>query len=165
MRKVFFSFHYERDIWRVNQVRNSWRIRGVNETQPFYDKAEFEQVKRQNNGIRNWIDEQLKGTSVTIVLFGTETSTREWVHYEITESIKRKNGILAIDIHNVKNLSGHTDYQGLNPLSLHKIHRSLLHGSVIETADKFYKTYDWVNENGYQNISNWIEAAAKQVGK
>lgn len=23
-RRVFFSFHYERDIWRANQVRNRW---------------------------------------------------------------------------------------------------------------------------------------------
>jgi len=23
-RKVFFSFHYERDIWRASIVRNSW---------------------------------------------------------------------------------------------------------------------------------------------
>ena len=23
-RRVFFSFHYQRDIWRVNQVRNHW---------------------------------------------------------------------------------------------------------------------------------------------
>ena len=28
-RKVFFSFHYGRDLWRVNVVRNSGRVEGV----------------------------------------------------------------------------------------------------------------------------------------
>ena len=28
-RKVFFSFHYERDAWRVAQVRNSNVITGL----------------------------------------------------------------------------------------------------------------------------------------
>ena len=28
-RKVFFSFHYRRDLWRVNIVRNSGAIEGV----------------------------------------------------------------------------------------------------------------------------------------
>ena len=27
-RKVFFSFHYERDIWRTNVVRNSGIVEG-----------------------------------------------------------------------------------------------------------------------------------------
>ena len=34
-RRVFFSFHYDRDIRRVVQVRNSWIVRAGNETQPF----------------------------------------------------------------------------------------------------------------------------------
>ena len=28
-RRVFFSFHYDRDIWRVNQIRNIGEIVGV----------------------------------------------------------------------------------------------------------------------------------------
>ena len=28
-RKVFFSFHYERDIWRTNVVRNSGIVAGM----------------------------------------------------------------------------------------------------------------------------------------
>ena len=43
-RRVFFSFHYDRDVRRVVQVRNSWVVRGEREAQPFYDKAEFEEA-------------------------------------------------------------------------------------------------------------------------
>jgi hypothetical protein len=45
-RKVFFSFHYSRDVWRVAKVRNSNVISNY-EKNPFYDKAEWEQIKRQ----------------------------------------------------------------------------------------------------------------------
>src|SRR3546814_11503915 len=64
-RRVFFSFHYDRDVRRVVQVRNSWVVRPGGEAQPFYDKAEFEEAKRRAGGIEKWIEEQLKGTSVT----------------------------------------------------------------------------------------------------
>lgn len=50
-RKVFFSFHYDHDVRRVIQVRNSWVVRAKGEAPPFYDKAEFEEAKRRAGGI------------------------------------------------------------------------------------------------------------------
>ena len=52
--------------------------------------------------MQKWIDEQMKGTSVTVVLIGAETSTRPHVGYEIAESHKKGNGMLGIYIHNIK---------------------------------------------------------------
>ena len=91
-RRVFFSFHYERDVRRIQQVRNSWVVRERGVSQPFYDGADFEDAKRRAGGIQNWIDEQLNGCSVTAVLFGAETYNREWVKYEIKKSYEMKDG-------------------------------------------------------------------------
>ena len=75
-RRVFFSFHYDNDINRSMTVRNSWVIQGK-EAAGFIDKAEFEQIKRQGeSAIHRWIDRQLEGTSVTVVLIGSETFNR-----------------------------------------------------------------------------------------
>ena len=115
-RKVFFSFHYSRDVRRIVQVRNSWVMRLEGEAQPFYDKAEFEEAKKRAGGIENWIEDQLKGTSVTVVLFGTETYGRKWVRHEIKRSYDLKKGLLAIDIHKLKDPKLGTDVQGKNPL-------------------------------------------------
>jgi hypothetical protein len=156
-RKVFFSFHYERDVFRVMQVRNSWIVRGQGEAPPFYDKAEFETVKRRAGGIRNWIEEQLAGTSVTVVLYGNETHTREWVNYEIQRSYQLGKGLLAIDIHNIRDPRIGSDYQGRNPLSNFSVD-----GSPLNFR---YGDYDWVNDNGYDNISSWIERAARAAGR
>jgi hypothetical protein len=48
--------------------------------------------------IRSKIIEELKGTSVTVVLIGSETSQSEWVKWEIEKSLEKSdpNGILAI---------------------------------------------------------------------
>ena len=70
-RRVFFSFHYDNDINRSMTVRNSWVTQGK-EAAGFVDKAEFEQTKRKGNqAVYNWIDKQLKGTSVTVVFIYT----------------------------------------------------------------------------------------------
>lgn len=91
-----FGFHYARDVRRVVQVRNSWVVRPGGQTQPFYDKAEFEEAKRRAGGIEKWIETQMAGTSVTIVLFGAETYHRPWVRYEIKRSFELGKGVLAI---------------------------------------------------------------------
>ena len=156
-RKVFFSFHYERDVRRIQQVRQSWVVRQDGEAPPFYDKAEFEEAKNRAGGIKNWIDNQLDGCSVTAVLFGRDTYDREWVKYEIKRSFERKMGIFAIDIHNVKDPIWGIDMPGKNPL-LHW--RS---GDVPFT--QLYRTYDWVYDDGYNNIGKWVELAAQNAGR
>lgn len=160
-RKVFFSFHYERDVRRVVQVRNSWVIRPGGEAQPFYDKAEFEEAKRRSGGIEQWIEDQLKGTSVTVILFGAETYDRKWVRHEIKRSYELKKGILAIDIHRVKDPQKGADIQGKNPLDYWFIERN---GRKVYFSE-MYETYDWVNDDGYKNLASWIEKAAKAAGR
>lgn len=82
-RRAFFSFHFERDVWRAGQVRNSW-VTQDREDAGFWDAAAWESVKRKGDAaVHAWIDGQLKGTSVTVVLIGTETAQRKYVSYEI----------------------------------------------------------------------------------
>jgi hypothetical protein len=160
-RKVFFSFHYQRDVRRVVQVRNSWVVRRDGEAQPFYDKAEFEEAKRRAGGIEKWIEDQLKGTSVTVVLFGAETFDRKWVQHEIKRSYELKKGIIAIDIHRIKDPHKGSDVQGKNPLDYWYVE-----GNGRKTYfSEIYSTYDWVNDDGYNNLVSWIENAAKAVGR
>lgn len=147
MRKVFFSFKYKDDVSRANVVRNSWVAQGK-EAAGFIDAADFEKVKRQGDqAIRSWIDKQLHGTSVTVVLVGQNTCQSRWVKYEIQKSIEKGNGLLAIDISKIKNLDGETSERC---------------GKMV--PDK-YKLHLWNNEGGYQNISRWIEDAAQAAGK
>ena len=136
-------------------------VRGLADAQPFYDKADFEQVKRRAGGIDKWIEDQLKGTSVTVVLFGAETYDRPWVRHEIKRSYELGKGLLAIDIHNVKHPRTGVDVAGRNPLSYWQVAAP---GGKVPMSS-LYPSYDWVRDNGYANIADWIEKAATAAGK
>ena len=144
-RKVFFSFEYG-DVSRAMVVRNSWVTQGKIAS-GFIDAADFEKIKRQGDAaIKNWIDGQLNGTSVTVVLVGKETCSSKWVKYEIKKSIETGNGLLGIDISKIKDLQGNTtDRCGKIP--------------------KGYNFYLWNNDKGYENMGDWIEKAAKDAGR
>ena len=144
VRKVFFSFKYK-DVSRSMIVRNSWVTQGK-DAAGFIDKAEFEEVKRKGDqAIKNWIDKQLEGTSVTVVLVGEKTCGSRWVKYEIEKSIERGNGLLGIDISKIKDFQGNT---------------SARCGEI----PKGYKFYLWNNDDGYHNMGDWIDKAAKDAG-
>lgn len=161
-RRVFFSFHYENDVWRANIVRNSWVTKPNTETAGFIDAAAFEQVKRGGDvGIKKWIDDQLIGTTVTAVLIGSDTNNREYVKYELQKSWEKGNGILGIYIHQIKDRYGYTSLKGNDTFGP-------IFTSLFDNKKYFYErfeTYDWVNDNGYTNLGTWIETAAKKAGK
>lgn len=153
-RKIFFSFHYERDSWRAGQVRNSDMIPNEDEL-GFIDAAAWEEIERQGyEAIKRWILDQLNGTSVTVVLIGSETSQRPWVDFEIRESWKRGNVIIGLYIHNVKDQHSKTDTQGANPFD----NIYLVNGQSISSV---CKTYDWVLNDGRNNLGTWADQAVK----
>lgn len=160
-RKVFFSFHFERDVFRVMQVRNSWVIRNRGEAQPFYDKAQFEEAKRRAGGIERWIEEQLHGTSVTVVLIGAETAARKWVNHEIKRSFELGKGMLGIYLNNMNDPRHGQDVRGANPFENWTCE---IGGRQVSFAS-LYSTYDWIRDDGYNNFAAWVEQAAADVGR
>ena len=162
VRRVFFSFHYERDNWRAAQVRNSWVTKPDREAAGFWDAVEWEEVKKKGeNAIQNWIDKQLEGTSVTVVLIGYETYDRKYVKYEIKQSHNRGNGMLGIYIHKLRNKERKTDYKGKNPFDNFYIEKN---GRKV-CLSEIYPTYDWVDDDGYNNFAKWVEKAAQKAGR
>jgi len=144
-RKVFFSFKYK-DVSRSMVVRNSWVAQGK-ESAGFIDAADFEKLKKQGDkAIQNWIDKQLDGTSVTVVLVGEKTCSSRWVKYEIDKSIERGNGLLGIDVSKIKDLQGNTSER-------------------CGQIPNGYSFYLWNNDDGYNKMGDWIEEAAKDAGK
>jgi len=161
-RKTFFSFHYKNDVWRSNQVRNSWVTKDDNEAAGFVDAADFEKVEKEGDAaIKRWIDNQLVGTSVTVVLIGSDTSNRPYVKYELEKSYTKGNGMLGIYIHQLKNKDGNTSSKGSNQFG--EIGKDGSGNAVYFSID--YPCHDWVDDDGYNNLGKWIEDAAKKAGK
>ncbi|RYH28479.1 MAG: hypothetical protein EON54_23325 [Alcaligenaceae bacterium] len=118
-RRTFFSFHYTPDVWRAMNVRKSWEfLPGRQDADGFFDASVFEASQRESEeSLKRFLREGLKNSSVTCVLAGTMTSERKWVRYEIAQSVLKGNGLVAVDIHNVKNKDGHTSNRGDDPLA------------------------------------------------
>lgn len=156
-RKVFFSFHYKNDVWRANVVRNSWVAQG-REAAGFIDSAEFEKLKAKgDDAVKRWIDGQLKNTSVTVVLIGSETSKRKYVRYEVVKSYEKGNGLVGVYIHKVEDRDGNASAKG-----------DATFGELGKDSDgnsiyffQVAKTYDYIDDDGYKNMGKWIEEAAK----
>jgi hypothetical protein len=145
-RRVFFSFEYDHDVSRAHVVRNSWKTRGK-EAAGFIDSADFEEIKKGGDAaIKKWIREQLKGTSVTVVLVGSHTCSSRYVKYEIEQSEERGNGLLGIDISKIRDLAGETTDR-------------------CDEIPKGYSFYFWNRDDGYKNMGDWIEEAATDAGR
>jgi hypothetical protein len=161
-RRTFFSFHYENDVWRANIVRNSWVTKEDREAAGFVDAADFEEVKKGGDAaIKKWIDNQLLGTSVTVVLIGSDTSNRPYVQYELQKSYARGNGMLGIYVNKIKDKNGNTSSKGDNMFG--EVGKDSSGNSVYFSGS--YPCYDWVDNDGYNNLGKWIEEAAKKAGK
>ncbi len=82
----------------------------------FFDHSEYEAAKKKGEEeIKRLIRAKLAGTTVTVVLIGSETASRPYVQYEIQQSVAQKNGLLGIYIHHLEDQGGLTSNQGPKP--------------------------------------------------
>lgn len=152
-RKVFYSFHFDNDVMRVQQIRNIGVIEG-NEPVTVND---WETVKRNGElAIKNWIDNNMRYKDCVIVLIGSETATRKWVNYEIRKAWEDKRGLFGIYIHNLKDPKTGTCRKGPNPFE--KI--MLEDGSRLSSRVKCYDPMAWDAYGDIsKNLEKWVETA------
>jgi len=111
-RKVFFSFHFDADYWRTQQVRNI----NVLEGNPLATPNGWEEVKKKGDAaIEKWIADEMAGRSCVIVLVGAQTATRKWVTYEISKGWNDGRAVLGIRINKLLNNNGEPSAAGPNP--------------------------------------------------
>ncbi len=79
-KSVFYSFHYDHDVHRIQLVRNMDAL----EAQPILNPQKWEEVERGGErSIKTWIHNQMAYKKAVIVLIGKHTGSRPWVIYEI----------------------------------------------------------------------------------
>lgn len=157
-RNVFYSFHYQNDIFRVMIVRNRWVTYGGQVVSGIIDHAEFEKIQRKGSRtVKDWINDQLHGTSATVVLIGAETLNRPYVQYEIRQSMKRGNALIGVYINNLKDSSG-------NISSACNRHTCIGYNNNTQIYfDRIATIYDYCSDDGYNNLNLWVESAVKKI--
>ncbi|MBB5205412.1 MAG: TIR domain-containing protein [Burkholderiales bacterium] len=150
---VFYSFHFDNDVMRVQQIRQMGMIDG---DEPV-SKNDWETVKRSGAGaIERWIDDNMKYKRCVVVLIGTDTHSRPWVKHEIRKAWADKRGLLGIRIHNLKCPNQGTCAKGTNPFDQFNFHDGS--GRVVVPP-----VYDPPAHDAYNHIKNnlaaWVEDA------
>lgn len=145
-RRVFFSFDYKH-VWRVNQIRSMTNIIGT-AAAGFQDASLWEETKKKGDReIKKLIDNALQNTSVTVICVTYGVAGRKYINYEIEKSLEKGNGLVAVQIHHLKDQYGNTGSPGAIP-------------SQIEANG--YKAYKYTTKEA---LARWIEEAAKLAGR
>ncbi len=110
-KQIFYSFHFDNDVFRVQQIRNI----GVIEGNTPVSVNDWEQIRKNDDAVKKWIDDNMKYKSCVVVLIGEKTAVRPWVRYEIIKGWNDGKGVLGIYIHNIKCLRSGKCNQGANP--------------------------------------------------
>jgi hypothetical protein len=158
-RKVFYSFHYQADSHRVQQVKNMGAVEG----QPLLGSNDWEKIENAgDSAIEKWITENMAGKSCNVVLIGAKTAGRKWVEYEIVKAWNDGKGVLGVYIHNLKDLSGSQSSKGANPFASIDVGTSKKKMSTIVNAyDPPYSTSTYVYDHVKDNLADWVEESIK----
>jgi MTH538 TIR-like domain (DUF1863) len=152
-RKVFFSFHFDADFWRTQQVRNINALEG----NPLATPNNWEAIKRQGDAaIQNWIEKEMAGRSCAVVLIGRETAHRKWVNYEIVKAWNDKKGVLGIRVHKLLGQDSRPSTAGPNPFDFVNLGQNKL-SSVAPLKGPAGQDSKAVYATIAANIENWIE--------
>jgi hypothetical protein len=153
---VFYTFHYDNDVFRVQQIRNMGVVEGDEPVSP----NDWEQLKRNGEAsIQNWIDASLKYKRCVIVLIGAQTASRPWVKYEIKRAWELKKGLFGIYIHNLRCPRTGTCAKGQNPFNNWNIGNQSMANLVT--------CYDPIQWDAYgdisKNLQGWVASAIAQA--
>lgn len=188
-KRVYFAFHYQDVIdFRANVVRRHDFTKTV-EAAGYYDHSIWEASKKEGPlALKRMINSELKGSTVTSVLIGSETYARRWVQYEIMKSVERGNLVLGVHINSIAGRDRQTKLDGPNPFHYLGLLVSddgtrgeptvwdgqkwifysdlapfdltqqpiAIRGKNTQLSH-WFKTYDWVTNDGYNSFVSWIQ--------
>lgn len=153
-RQIFYSFYFDGDVMRVQQIRNI----GVIEANTPVSKNDWEEIKKKGDeAVEKWIHDNMKYRSCVVVLVGKETASRPWVKHEIKKAWNDGKGLLGIYIHNIKCPRNGCSQKGANPFERFTLNNGK------EKLSNIVKCYNPTPTDAYnsikENMGSWIEEA------
>lgn len=150
MHRVFYSFHYDNDVHRVQLIRNMGVVTG---DEPV-TKTAWEQLQR-TKGIAKWIDTQMDRSDCVVVLVGFATAGRDWVKYEIRRAWETKKGLIGIYIDDLKCMVNGICLRGSNPFSEFTVNGR----SLAEIVPCYAPPANDAYGNISRNLDGWVTTA------
>jgi hypothetical protein len=156
---VFYSFHYERDSWRIQQVINMGTLEG----QPILTAQRWEEIKRRGSAaIEKWIADQMAYKSAVVVLVGAETAKRPWVRHEIVYAWNRRKPLVGIRINGLADGTGTTDGSGANPFTEVGLEGGGTVGDKVPLYTPSGSDSQAIYASIKANLKTWVDSAYKR---
>ena len=129
----------------------------------FFDASIWENAKRTSPlAVKRLINKEIKNTSVTVVLIGSETYSRRWVRYEIIKSMSKGNKILGVHINGIEDKYQKKKRLGRNPFDYLGYQYSE-DGSRLFPYE--YKNGEWVEYGDYDPYTLTTTVSPSSRGK
>lgn len=159
-KSVFYSFHYARDAWRVQQILNIGALEG----QTILNAQRWEEIKRRGQAaIEKWISQQMAYKSAAVVLVGAETAKRPWVLHEIAYAWDGRKPLVGIRINGLADRAGKTDSAGANPFSQVTLKGGGTVGDHVPLHAPSGITSRAVFASIQKNLTTWVNGAVKRT--
>jgi hypothetical protein len=157
---VFYSFHFDNDVFRVQQIRNMGVVDGDEPVSP----NDWEQLKRKgDSAVQKWIDDNMAYRRCVIVLVGAQTADRQWVRYEIKKGYDSKKGLFGIYVHNMNCPRNGRCAKGPNPFDRFTINNGNAKlSTVIPCYDPGTDAYKTINASMESWVNTAVTAAASR---
>ena len=143
---VFISYHYDSDNKIAREITNIINSDKIN----IFTVVTENEKKKDAEIIKNWVDEEIKRTRITILLISAETLDRQFVTYELSKSFSNGNSIIPILIDSEKN--------AFTEEYINEVKQKL----NIELPGRKLRIRKWFQENGKENILRWLNESLEK---
>ncbi|MBL0905576.1 TIR domain-containing protein [Serratia bockelmannii] len=115
-------------------------------------------MKRTEQGVKNWINQNLNGKSCLVVLIGSQTASRPWVKYEIQRAWEEGKAVVGVYIHRLNCPRHSFGTKGANPFDQFTLKR----GEQVIKPLVYEPSFNDAYNDLKNNLATWIENAIKQ---
>lgn len=143
---IFISYHYDSDNQIAREITEIINTDKIN----VFSVVREKEKKRDDEIIKNWVDEEIKKTRITILLISEKTFDRKYVSYELSKSLLNGNTVIPILIDSEEN--------AFNEDSINLVNKKL----DKELSGRKLKIRKWFQENGKENILRWLNEALEK---
>ncbi len=158
---LFVAFHAARDASRAHKVLEKWQKIDEIETCEIGTPGRWGKGPgRGGNEFEDLLTSEFGRTNFVVVLIGYQTAKQPWILQTLKKGFQLRKGMFGIYIHKLPGPEGQRDYKGRNPFDFLYSNRQ---GSKTYLST-FCPTYDWVLDDGANNISRWVRRSRYATG-
>jgi hypothetical protein len=154
---VFYMFDTENDLFRARKLT----LPNDDPTVAVPTSLDYETMSsHRDDDVRDWIGEQLAGSSCLVVLIGQHTADHRWVKYAIGMARSLDVPMIGVNIDKLADAEGRQGIPGPNPFASAGMTARAL--SALEIYDPPFTTSAFARAHIRYALRDWVEQAVRE---